>query len=415
MTVRSFLLRLVVFIAACGALLAALTFGGPIMSGAFFFASSASLPARPHPLPPDYQPLHKGHIDLSTGLYVREDEDLVLPGTPSFVLRRTYRTEDRQSRAFGVGSSNPGEWYLYGDGAQFQWAELIKEDGARVHFDRTSRGHGFTNAVYQTWTGDPEFYGSRLGWAGLDWVLRLPDGSFGRFRGCGPAGTVCTITMWRDADGHVIRFTRDGAGLLRRIEAGEGWIALDYDGHRRVSQARDNAGHSLVYKYDDAGRLRRAESSDGVTREYDYDAADRLTRIKDPSRTVENEYDGDGRCVNQRVTFSGAPDAEPYFFRARYRTEAERVVQVDVEEAGEPPVRYRFTTVGSLESETYNADTSRAVAVAYDFDALSHFVSGVTVTCAAGRWRASHSLPTTFYQRDETKARLIAQWCAPSM
>jgi hypothetical protein len=128
-----------------------------------------------------------------------------------------------------------------------------------------------------------------------------------------------------------------------------------------------------------------------------------------------NGSDAGGRCAKQRVTFSGEPDADAYFYYASYLTEGDRVVQVDVRESGEPPVRYRFTTVGSLESETYNADTSRAVAVAYDFDALSHFVSGVTVTCAAGRWRASHSLPTTFYQRDETKARLIAQWCAPSM
>ena len=61
-------------------------------------------------------------------------------------------------------------------------------------------------------------------------------------------------------------------------------------------------------------------------------------------------------------------------------------------------------------------DTGRPTTVTYDRDPRTHFVSGVTVTCAGnGRWRVSHSLPTTPDERDDTKARLLAQWCAPQM
>src|SRR5207248_328275 len=87
-----------------------------------------------------YTPLHTGHIDTGTGLYVREDEDLVLSGAPSFVLRRTYRTRDSRSRAFGIGASHTGEWFLVGDSETFQWADLVLEDGGRIHYERTSKG-----------------------------------------------------------------------------------------------------------------------------------------------------------------------------------------------------------------------------------------------------------------------------------
>ena len=415
MTVRSFVFRCAVFLTASATLTIALVFGGPVMSGAFFFAARAPRPSTPHPLSPDYRPVHQGHIDLSTGLYFREDEDLVLPGTPPFVLRRTYRTEDTQSRAFGVGASEPGEWYLYGDGDKFQWAELILEDGGRVHFDRISRGHGYATAVYQTWSASAQFYGARLGWAGLDWVLTLPDGSYGRFRGCGPAGTVCTITMWRDSDGHVTRFSRDAAGLLRRIDAGDQWIALDYDPDRRVSGARDGAGHTMAYSYDHRGRLRQAKASDGTTREYDYDDADRLTRIEDPDRIIENVYDEHGLCVRQRVTARGRRDDDPYLFEASYVTEADRIVRVDVRESGEPPVREQFTSRGSIASETYNPDTDSPTTVSYDYDPESHFLSSVTVTCKGrGRWKVSHSMAATAGEREDVKAQLLAEWCPPS-
>jgi hypothetical protein len=103
-----------------------------------------------------------------------------------------------------------------------------------------------------------------------------------------------------------------------------------------------------------------------------------------------NGSDAGGRCAKQRVTFSGEPDADAYFYYASYLTEGDRVVQVDVRESGEPPMRYRFTTSGSLESETYNPGTTRAVAVAYDFHPISHFVSGVTVTWPDAGERLTH-------------------------
>jgi len=137
----------------------------PVMSRAIALARPLHGAPRTRPLPLGYRPLHKGHIDTATGLDVREDDDLVLRGTPSFVLRRTYRTRDSRSRAFGVGGSHTGDWYLVGDSATFQWADLILEDGGRIHYQRVSSGTTIAGARFEHWTTPTEFYGSTLAWS----------------------------------------------------------------------------------------------------------------------------------------------------------------------------------------------------------------------------------------------------------
>src|SRR5262249_7119388 len=161
-------------------------------------------------------------------LYVREDEDMVLRGAPSFVLRRTYRTRDGQSRAFGAGASHTGDWYLIGDGSAFQWAELILEDGARIHYDRVTAGTSVFNARFEHWTTPTAFYGSQLAWHGTDWIIRERDGTLLTFLACGPQRGRCALASIRQRDRQTIRFRRDSAGTLTAIEAGRQWITFEY-------------------------------------------------------------------------------------------------------------------------------------------------------------------------------------------
>jgi YD repeat-containing protein len=404
----------VVAVFACAVvLIAAGMVAGPIRSGAFWLSSGPLQAPHQHDLPRDYRPLHQGHVELSNGLYVREDEDLVLSGTPPFVLHRTYRTRDRQTRPFGIGASHDGEWYLYGNGGHFQWVELILEHGGRVHFDRVSAGTGYSDALFVNRTDATEFYGARLGWSGYNWILREQSGAVGWFLPCHGPGTNCTLTRWRDADGHVTRFTRDSAGQLRRIDAGAQWITLDYDARQRVIAAQASTGRSMKYDYDGSGRLTAAHYSDNTIRRYDYDNEDRLTRIEEPGRIVRNRYDEHGFMVYQRVDFSG--DSEPYIAEARYVINGDRV-QTDFLESGEPPVRYAFSARGATESETYDPDTPAAITVTYDRDPASKIVSGVTVSCGgAHRWKETHSLPTGPGSEEQTKADLLSRWCTRAL
>jgi YD repeat-containing protein len=348
---------------------------------------------------------------------VREDEDLVLRGAPSFILRRTYRTRDARSRAFGVGASHTGEWYLIGDGTAFQWAELILEDGGRIRYDRVSSGTSILNARFEHWETPTVFYGSQLAWTGTQWIIRERNGTLLTFLSCGPQHGLCSISSIRHRDGKTIRFHRDSAGVLMRIEAGDQWITFEYGQGGRIARTQDYAGHAVGYTYDGRGRIRQSLDSDGTTRTYDYDERDRLIRIEEPGRIVENRYDDADMCVWQRARFPADPrhglpaEDEPYEFRFEYTIEDGRVHQTKTWESNAPPHRRVFTARGYVASETWDFDSDRAKTVSYERDPLTGLVSGLTLKCGNGRWHTSRTLPATPATEDEVKEELLSTSC----
>jgi len=389
------------------------------------FASGAVALARPIPgalpVPPlsdGYRPLHKGHIDVATGLYVREDEDLVLRGAPSYVLRRTYRTNDARSRAFGVGASHTGELYLIGDGKLFQWADLILEDGGRIRYDRVSSGTSVFNARFEHWETPTAFYGSQLAWSGTDWIIRERNGTLLRFLLCGPNQGVCSISSIRQPDGQTIRFQRDAAGKLIRIEAGTQWMSFEYGEGGRIARAQDHTGHAVAYTYDPRGRLRQSLDSDGTKRTYDYDERDRLIRIDEPNRVVENRYDDADMCVWQRAFFPADPRnrlsgaGETYEFRFEYTMQEGRVHETRIWETNAPSQRLVFTPSGYVASETWDFESDRPKTITYERDPLTGLVSGLTLRCGGGRWQTVRTLPATPATKDEVKEELLATSCA---
>lgn len=136
----TFLKRAVVTAVVLSVCFAAMIFSGPLSSGALFLLLPVLPPAASSELPSSYQPLHQGHVDLATGLYIREDEDIVLSESPSFVWRRAYLSRDHVARPFGVGATHNAQWSLIGDANTLQRIELVLENGSRIGFDRTSRG-----------------------------------------------------------------------------------------------------------------------------------------------------------------------------------------------------------------------------------------------------------------------------------
>src|SRR5687767_9633993 len=106
-TVRTPLLATWVVV-LCNAAISGRTAIGPAAA-----AGAGALPLIP--LAADDEPLHRGYVDGATGTYYRKDDDIVLAGTPRFVLERTYRSRDPISRQFGVGATHNGERYLRGN------------------------------------------------------------------------------------------------------------------------------------------------------------------------------------------------------------------------------------------------------------------------------------------------------------
>jgi YD repeat-containing protein len=356
----------------------AVLFAGPVTSGAMLLMLPGDAPRTEHDLPSSYEPLHKGHVDLGTGLYVRENEDLVVRDTPALILRRTYLSGYRMSKEFGIGTTHLGEVYLYGDGQKFQWAQLILAHGTRITFNRTSPGTSHLNAMYAHRSSAVEWNGARLGWTGLNWVLRHPDDSVSFFLPCGPGiGRSCSITHERDADGHVINYRRDNAGRLLKMDAVGGWIAFEYDEKDRIVRANDSTGAEVRYAYDASGRLSQATSGAGVFR-YTYTDRDELKTMTEPGKFTENWYDGNGRVIRQVNRFDGAPI--PFTFDFTYHLEVNAVVRVDTKESGGWWSQYTFDKDRATTTETQGRG-SESVVFTYGRDPVTKAVTSLTLTC----------------------------------
>jgi YD repeat-containing protein len=332
-----------------------------------------------HDLPGDYAAVHDGGIDLSTGLYVRENEDLVVRGTPPLILRRTYLSGYRVSRQFGIGATHDGERYLRGDGSRFQWAELVEADGSRVAFRRTSPGSSVFNAMYRHWWTSTEWQGARLGWTGGSWALRRLDGSLDRFQPCGPrVATSCSIVSSRDADGHTTYYRRDSAGRLRRMTADTRWIAFEYDGSGRIVRAHDSTDREVRYAYDARGRLSQAIGSDGAVSRYTYTERDELATISEPGASIENVYDANGRCAKQ---ITRNTDGTEYTFTLDYQVSNGAVVQTSTSDSDGSWTKYTWNDAHYVTSEAHGRGGAQLTAFTYERDPKTNAMTGLTLTC----------------------------------
>jgi YD repeat-containing protein len=358
-----------------------------------------------------YRPVHQGGIDFATALYVREDDDLFVDTSMRMVLRRTYRSRDRQSRHFGVGATHPGEWWLYGDGdPRVPWADLILADGGRIHFTRISPGNTQEGAVLRHHGTPGEFDGALLVWNGSLWEMRFRDGSLALFTDCHAKSEVCSLVERRDVQGHRIVYTRDSTGRLLSMESEGQKIAFDYDDHKRIVRAYDSSNHVMLYTYDDAGRLVRAAGSDGTVRGYTYDDRDNLIAVRDPHRIVQNWYDAADRVVRQEVRRSES-DNDPYYVaKVRYTGDGESITQTEFDE-GEGVRTYRFNSDRYVVSRTLQVEGRAPVTFTYDRDPTTNTLIGVTLSCLGAAGPVTRSVPSTSDRDERSQLGLMRAVC----
>src|SRR5687768_15733284 len=122
---RAVLVATVLFLSAV-----TMVWGGPLSSGALFLLLPAPSRSAPAERLLAIRPMHRGRVDLATGLYIREDEDIVLSELPAFVWRRVYLSRDRIARHMGVGTTHNAEWYLMGNLSALNRIDLITEEGS---------------------------------------------------------------------------------------------------------------------------------------------------------------------------------------------------------------------------------------------------------------------------------------------
>jgi YD repeat-containing protein len=357
-----------------------------------------------------WRPKHQGGVDLSTGYYLREDDDLVIDTPFPLVLRRTHNSADTISRQFGVGAMHPGEIWIHGDSdPRIPWGELILATGGRIRFARISAGATQEGAVLRHDSTPTEYNGALLSWTGALWEMRFRDGSTASFLDCPHDPAVCSLVERRDPDGHRIDYVRDRSGTLLRMESEGQSIGFEYDLHKRIVRAYDTRHREVRYTYDERGRLVRAAASGGTVRSYGYDVHDRLNEVREPGRIVLNWYDGDGRWARQVVKDSDQ-DPDPYVATARYVVEGSSVVEADFDE-GDGRRVMRYNAQHYTVSETLAAGTPYAVTFSYRRDA-SNTLTGATLSCAGPGGPVTRTVPLEAAS-DRARYALVRESCEP--
>lgn len=401
-----FVKRAIVTVLVLISCFAAIVWGGPLSSGALFLLLPAAPQATSYDLPAWCRPLHQGHVDLATGLYIREDEDLVLSGTPWFIWRRAYLSRDRISRQLGIGTTHNADLYLIGDPNTMQRAELIWDDGARIVFDRTSPGTSYVNAMFVHTATATEFYGARLGWVGHRWALRLANGVLAMFQACGPDTRIaCSLVSLRDPNGGIVRFNRDERGILRNIEAGKEQLTFEYDGQQRIIRAV-HGQHTALYSYDRFGRLERA-TVDGIARSYSYGPRDEMIAIHEPQRSIENTYDINGWLTRQVVRRSGRPDYTQLF---AYTVEGKKVLETAVTQNDGSRTVYRWNEDRRQTTEIHEAEGDSPVIVQFARGSGA-FTRAITVFCTSDGKPITETAEVLPGDEYRAKAELIERVC----
>lgn len=349
-------------------------------------------------------------VDLGTGLFMREDDDLVTSGPPPIRLRRTYRSNDPRPRAFGIGMSHPYDHYLVLDAPGFARAAIILADGGRIVYIRTSPGNGQADAALEHTLSPTEFYKSRLTQQGKVWSVTLRDGQRYAFSAC-DAKNRCGLTEYRDREGRTLTLTRDSSGALTGITAqgGEG-IRLANDAAHRITRANtetSSARHDVTYQYDARGRLIKVNKRAGalsVSKEYTYDDAHRMLTVAEPGFRLINTYDQSGRVIAQDTSTK-----QPFRFLYRVDTQG-MITQTDVTSPDGSLRRVGFNAQGYATIEIYAVGTPKERTIAYDRETGSNRVRAMTVSCVAGgrpqKMSASIRVGET---EDAVRSRLLAR------
>lgn len=286
------------------------------------FAGASSAPGGPPPDSPD----DGDPVDLATGLFVHQREDVFLPDVIPIALTRTYRPNDVMSRAFGIGTSHSYDLFLVGPGDD-SWADLVLPNGASIHFVRTSPPGSHLTAVMEHTTSPTRFYKAILRWnnnvSRQSWDLTLRDGTVYEF---GTTGQGVRLVGVRDRVGNQLTIHRNGVAIVSITSPHGRVLEFTTDTSNRVTKVRDPLGREVTYSYDANGRLAQVtDPASGVT-QYTYDTAHRMLTIRDAKSLVylTNQYDANGRVVLQT-------QADQTTYQFAYTTNgAGQIVQTDV-------------------------------------------------------------------------------------
>ena len=282
--------------------------------------------------------------------------------------------------------------YLVGSVSPYTFMDLVGPDGSRVHFNRTSAGTGFTDAVFEAEScGEPTSCAVKatIKWNAGGWIVIYEDGTKLVFPEAFGASTPqqSAITGYEDPFGNNLSFMRDAASNLTRISAASGrWMDFTYDGSNRVTQVTDNVGRAVSYGYDTSGRLANVTNAMSGVQSFTYDSSHRMTQITDERgiAVLKNEYDTAGRVVKQTFADETETMTDNPFYSYSYTLDSGgRVVQTDATDPQGVIRRVTFDANGYTTGETVGVGLTEEQSTTYERETGTNRL--LSVTDAVGR------------------------------
>lgn len=224
-----------------------------------------------------------GGVNTSTGNYCRKETDHALPGIgPSFVLERSYNSQDGTNGPLGYGwtwSYNIATWEQVD-------TSVVPNITAQV----VRWGDGKTEVWEQNGTAYEPMYGV------FSTLIKNPDSTFTlqrkdlveyRFNLAGKLASVV------DEYGNAITFDYSEGDLTLVVDTAGRKISFSYDASHRLTNVLDPVGRSSTYAYDVNGNLASATARDGRVTRYTYDDQHQMLTIVDPkgNTALTNGYD----------------------------------------------------------------------------------------------------------------------------
>ena len=233
-------------------------------------------------------------VDLSTGIFMLTETDMVIPGRIPMVVTRSYRSGDIAIGPFGRGTTMsyddilpltaPGVLtYVYRGSARTQF--FLQGDGSYVN-----------NTV-------PAFRGARITINPTTGIRTLRH----RNGGAIDFDTGGLMLALRDRNGNQITISRSfGLKATRVTDPVNRSLNFTKSGDLETSLT-DPLGRTVTYQYDGAARLIKVTRPDGSTTQYAYDNAHRMTSIIDGRGNValKNSYDVNSRVCQQEQADGG--------------------------------------------------------------------------------------------------------------
>lgn len=246
-------------------------------------------------------------VDLQTGMFFHEWNDLAIRDVVPLTLTRAYRSDDTGSHAFGIGGNFNYGIHLYSANG-FATPQVVMPCGEGIVFNLVSGSltWPFTPAtVWEHTATDSAFYGATLQFLfdnssdGAHWILTMNDGTEYAFTRHIPN----ELAWMQDRYGNQTQLNYNG-GLLDQVVSPSGRsITFSYDSGNRIVSATDQTGRKVIYTYDGGGTLSTVTYPDQTTEQYTYDGTHRLLTMQDRRGNVwvSNHYDVNGRISQQTL------------------------------------------------------------------------------------------------------------------